>query len=132
MKDKSELNPVELLSEDTFRMAEEMCANLSSQLSIEKRGHAAFFNGAFIDLNSVGRRQILVTVAKVDGQPWLTLIADGKIPVTQRGLLVFKLPPDEDRRYVGRVRLCRRGLRAGDNPEQYFAMFDIEQDARQV
>ncbi|MGY6553826.1 MAG: hypothetical protein ACXIUM_04805 [Wenzhouxiangella sp.] len=130
MKDKTELSPLDLLSADTFRMADEMCANLSTQLSLDKRGQAVFFNGAFTDLRSVGRRQIRVTVADLGGQPWLTLIADREIPATQEGLLVFKVPPSDDRRYVGKVRLSRPGRRVGDDPEQYFAVFDIERDAR--
>lgn len=132
MKDKSDLSPLDQLSQDTFRMADEMCANLSTQLSIDKRGQAVFFNGAFTDLNSVGRQQIRATVAEIGGQPWLTLIADREIPPTQQGLLVFKVPPSDDRRYVGRVRLSRRGLRVGDDPEQFFAMFEVDRDARRL
>lgn len=132
MKDKSDLSPVDQLSADTFRMAEEMCANLSTQLSIDKRGQAVFFNGAFTNLHSVGHQQIPATVADISGQPWLTLISDQEIAPTQQGLLVFKVPPSDDRRYFGRVRLSRRGLRAGDDPEQFFAVFEIDRDVRRL
>lgn len=130
MKDDNELSPVDHLSDDTFRLAEDMCAKLSSKLSLDKRGHAVFYNGAFTDLLSIGRREIRVTVADLEGQPWLTLIAEEPIPATSDGLLVYRVPPSEDRRYVGRIRLSRKGLRGDEDQGRYFAVFDIIRDAR--
>lgn len=130
MKDKDELDPSEQLTADTFKRAEELCARLSSTLTLDKRGHARYFNGALVDLGSVSRRETLLTVADFADQPWLTLITEGALPLTEQGLLVYKVPPNDDRRYVGRIRISRPGRRHDDAPDRHFAVFEIVHDAR--
>jgi len=130
MKHDSDLSPVDQISQDTFRLAEKMCAQLSSTLTLDKRDRAVFYSGAFTDLGLPTRREFKVTVADLADQPWLTLIADAVLPVTERGLLVYKVRPDQDRRYLGRLHLCRTGKRQDDHAERFFAVFDIVRDAR--
>ncbi len=130
MKDKDQLQPSELMSSETLKLADEMCERLSTELSLDKRGQAVFYNGAFTDLKSVSRREYPVTVADLNGQPWLTLIAQDRLPETDDGLLVYRMPLQENRRFVGRVQLSRPGRREGDLPDQFFAVFDILRDAR--
>lgn len=130
MRDKNELNPVDQLSPDTFKRAEDLCARLSSQLSLDKRGQARFFNGALMDLGSLSRRETLLTVADFADLPWFTLITDQPLPTTEQGLLVFKIPPNEDRRYLGRIRVTRPGRRRDDGEDRHFAVFEIVRDAR--
>ncbi|TVS11671.1 MAG: hypothetical protein EA419_07475 [Wenzhouxiangella sp.] len=130
MKDKDELQPSELMSSETLKLADEMCERLSSELSLDKRGKAVFYNGAFTDLASAARHEHPVTVADLNGQPWLTLIGHDHLPETDDGLLVYRMPLQENRRFVGRVHLSRPGRREGDQPDQFFAVFDIRRDVR--
>lgn len=131
MKDeKDAMDPAEGLGEDVVRKAEDMCRSLSSSLSIDKRGEAAFYNGAFTDLDSLAHRQFPVTVADIGGQPWLTVISDTALPATGNGLLVFNVPPSDSRRYVGRMHAGRPGRREVDAHQRSFALFDILRDVR--
>lgn len=129
-RDDDELQPSDLLSEETLRKAEEMYRRLPSKLTLDKRGEGYYYHGAFTDLDSLSHREYRVTVADIGGQPWLTLISDTELPKTQRGLLVFNVPPRDGRRYLGRTQISRRGRRATDNADQFFAVFDIVRDAR--
>lgn len=129
-KDDDSLEPTDLLSEETLRKADELYNSLSSSLSIDKRGEAAFYRGAFVDLDSLAHRQYEVTVADIGGQPWLTVISDDQIPGTGNGLLVFNVPPGDHRRYIGRMQTGRRGRRESDQEHRFFAIFDILRDAR--
>ena len=130
-QDDDELRPSDWLTEDTIRRADEMYKNLSEQeLRLDRRGEAVFYHGAFTDLASVAQREFMVTVADLRGQPWLTLISELQLPKTEQGLLVFKIPPAEGRRYLGRVQKSRPGLRGTDDAGQFFAIFDIVRDAR--
>lgn len=130
MKRDDEWQARDLLSEQTLRKADEMYQSLSSRLSIDKRGEAAFYNGAFTDLDSLSHRQYPLTVVDIGGQPWFTLISDTELPETGNGLLVFRIPPQEQRRYLGRTSASRPGRRSGDTPGQLFTLFDILKDAR--
>lgn len=129
-KDDDALKPTDLLSEATLRKADELCSSLSSGLSIDKRGEAAFYRGAFVDLDSLAHREYQVTVADIGGQPWLTVISDDQIPATGNGLLVFNVAPGDHRRYIGRIQAGRQGWRESDQAHRFFAIFDILQDAR--
>lgn len=129
-KDDDGLQAPELLTEETFRLAEEMVERLPSKLSIDKRGKANFYNGAFTDLDSLAHREFSVTVADIEGQPWLTLISRGEVPKTANGLLVYNVPPREGRRYVGRTQASRPGRRQSDPTDEFFTVFDIVRDAR--
>ncbi|MFP4207202.1 MAG: hypothetical protein ACLFSC_00990 [Wenzhouxiangella sp.] len=129
-KDDDGLKPTDLLSEETLRKADELCHSLSSHLSIDKRGEANFYRGAFVDLDSLAHRQYEITVADIGGQPWLTVISHDPIPETGNGLLVFNVPPGDHRRYIGHIQTSRRGFRESDGDQQYFAIFDILRDAR--
>lgn len=129
-RDEDGLQPSDLLSDETLKRAEELYRRLPSNLALDKRGEAMFYNGAFTDLNSLSHREYLVTVADIGGQPWLTLISETELPKTERGLLVYNVPPRDGRRYVGRTQKIRKGLRHMDDAGQFFAVFDIVQDAR--
>jgi len=129
-RDEDELQPSELLTEETMRRAEELSAGLSEQFSLDRRGEAVFYSGAFTDLDSVAHREYRVTVADLGGQPWLTLISDQQLPLTNNGLLVYNIPPQEGRRYLGRIEKSRPGLRGAEDAGRFFALFDIVRDAR--
>lgn len=128
--DDDRLGPADWLSEETLQRAEDMYQRLSSQLQIDKRGEACFYNGAFTDLACLSHRQYPVTVADIREQPWLTLISDSELPKTDRGLLVYNVPPRDGRRYVGHTQDSRLGRRDADNPGRYFTVFEILRDAR--
>ena len=129
-RDDNGLKPSDLLTEETLRRAEELYRRLPSKLALDKRGEAMFYNGAFTDLDSLSHREYLVRVADIGGQPWLTLISDSELPKTKRGLLVYNVPPRDGRRYIGQTQKIREGRRQTDQPGQFFAIFDIVQDAR--
>lgn len=130
MKKEDSLEPTDLISDETVRKADEMCRSLGSGLSIDKRGEAAFYRGAFTDLDSLAHRQYEVTVADIGGQPWLTVISEVALPQTGNGLLVFHVPPGDHRRYIGKMEEGRRGRREADADHLFFGLFDILRDAR--
>lgn len=129
-KDDDALEPTDLISDETVRKADAMCRSLESSLSIDKRGEASVYRGAFTDLDSLAHREYEVTVADIHGQPWLTIISDVVLPQTRNGLLVFHVPPGDHRRYIGKMQEGRRGRRDADGDQQFFALFDILRDAR--
>lgn len=128
--DDDGLKSSDWLTDETLRRAEALCQRLPSKLGLDKRGGAMVYKGAFTDLNSLSRREYPVQVADIGGQPWLTLISDTQLPKTQRGLLVYNMPPREGRRYIGRTQQIRSGRRQTDDADHCFAVFDIVQDAR--
>ena len=129
-RDEDELQPSDLFTDETIRRAEELSAGLSEPLSLDKRGEGMFYNGAFTDLASVAHREYRVTVADLGGQPWLTLISEDELPLTNEGLLVYNIPPREGRRYLGQIQKTRPGLRGADHSDRFFAIFDIVRDVR--
>lgn len=130
MRDKDLPDPAERFSEETLRKAEQMCEGLSISLSIDKRGEATFHNGALKALDTMAQREFLVTVCDVSGQPWFTLISNDPLPVSDQGLLVFKITLSDDRRFVGKVLRGRPGLREEDAGDRYFTIFEPVEDVR--
>lgn len=130
MKNDDEMRPSDLLSKETLRKADEMYESLASRLAIDKRGEASFHAGAFTDLDSLARRQYPVTVVDIDDHPWFTLISEVELPATDNGLLVYQVPPREQRRYLGRTQPSKGGRRTNDPPDRLFTLFDILRDAR--
>lgn len=130
MRDKDLPDPAERFSEETLSKAEQMCKRLSTSLSIDKRGEATFHNGAVKALDVMAQREFLVTVCDVSGQPWFTLISNEPLPVSDRGLLVFKITLSDDRRYLGKLLKSRPGLREEDAGDRYFTIFEPVEDVR--
>ncbi len=122
--------PFDTLSSETLRKAEEMCAGLSTNLSLDRRGRARQYAGALADLDRLGGADIPVTVAEISDHPWLTLIADRPIPECQRALLVFRMPPSDNMKYLGRHGASQPGQRGADDQQRHIVQFDILRDAR--
>ncbi|QOC23562.1 hypothetical protein IC757_05330 [Wenzhouxiangella sp. AB-CW3] len=121
----------EALTDDAVRRAEEMCASLSTKLGLERRGQTTYFQGAISGVGDDERRFTKVTVAALDNDAHLTVIADHELPQTRKVLLVYRQAPGSDMKYLGVLRNQRTGNRQDDKPgEQQFARFEILQDVR--
>jgi hypothetical protein len=123
-------DPYDTFSGDTLRRAEEMCSGLSLELSIDRRGRCKFYNGAITDLDNPNGRNIRVTVADIEGCPWFTLIADQPLEACRKALLVFRVPPGVDMKYIGNHKDARPGKRGDQDKGRYVLTFNIERDAR--
>ncbi len=130
MRDKDLPDISERLSDETLKKAEELCQNLSSSLSIDKRGEVVFHDGAVKLLDTPLEMEYLVTVCEVSDQPWFTLIGDKQLPATAKALLVFKSQLASDSRYLGKLKEGREGLRTGDTGEKFFSIYEPVQDVR--
>lgn len=121
----------EALSDDTVKRAEEMCASLSTTLGLERRGQTTYYQGAVSDMSVSGGRFIKVTVAESGRERNVTVISDEALPESRKALLVYRMAPGNDMKYIGIVGSPRSGNRQDDEPgKQYFARFDILQDVR--
>jgi hypothetical protein len=123
-------DPFDTLTSDTLRRAEEMCAGLTSSLSLDRRGRSRFFNGAVADLDEPRGDNIAVTVAATDNQPWFTLISDQPLKACKNALLVFRSPPAEDMKYLGSYKDSKPGNRGEQDAGRYVVQFNILRDAR--
>jgi hypothetical protein len=121
----------EALSDETVKRAEEMCASLSTSLGLERRGQTTYYQGAVSDMSVSGGRFVKVTVAESGRERNVTVISDEPLPETRKALLVYRMAPGNDMKYIGIVGAPRPGNRQDDEPgKQYFARFDIMQDVR--
>lgn len=120
----------ETITSDTLRRAEEMCSSLSTSLGLERRGQTTYYPGAISDMNQSGSRFIKVTVAESNQNNTLTVVSDEPLPASNNALLVYRLAPAQDMKYMGRYRDSRRGVRREDTDEQHFTIFEIVQDVR--
>ncbi len=122
-------DPFETFSSHTLKRAEEMCAGLSSGLSLDRRGRSTFYQGAITDLDDTRRRTIPVTVVETDVRPWLTLISDLAVSSCKNALLVYRTPPSKDMKYVGRHKAAEPGKRGDDDRSRFVTRFEILRDA---
>ncbi len=121
----------EALTEDTVKRAEEMCASLSTSLGLERRGQTTYYQGAVSDMTADSGRFTKVTVAEAGRERNVTVISDVPLPETRKALLVYRMAPGDDMKYIGIIGSARSGNRQDDEPgNQYFARFDILQDVR--
>ncbi len=121
----------EALTEDTVKRAEEMCASLSTTLGLERRGQTTYYQGAVSDMTTNSGRFTKVTVAETGRERNVTVISDAPLSETRKALLVYRMAPGNDMKYIGSIGEPRSGNRQDDEPgQQYFARFDIQQDVR--
>jgi len=121
----------EALTEDTVKRAEEMCASLSTSLGLERRGQTTYYQGAISDTTTNSGQFTKVTVAEAGRERNVTIISDAPLPETRKALLVYRMAPGNDMKYIGTIGPPRSGNRQDDEPgKQYFACFDIIQDVR--
>ncbi len=123
-------DPFETFSNETLQRAEEMCAGLSSHLSLDRRGQAQQFSGAISDLDDPSGKYIPVLVAEVSDQPRVALISEQPLEPCRTALLVFRLTASGDMKYVGRHGRSRPGQRHEDHGQRHVVQFDILRDAR--
>jgi len=126
----SDKDPFEVVSEQTIQRAEAMCAGLESHLHLDRRGNARQYRGLLTDLDDPAQRDIPVTVAEVGQQAWVTVLTDRPFNACDTALLVFRMPPADDRKYLGRHGASRIGRRAGDDGDHYVLTFEIVRDVR--
>ena len=50
-------DPFDTFSSETMKRAEEMCAGLSLNMSLERRGHSKLYHGAVTDLDDPKKAQ---------------------------------------------------------------------------
>lgn len=121
----------EALTDDTVKRAEEMCASLSTTLGLERRGQTTYYQGAVSDMTTNSGRFTKVTVAETGRERNVTVISDAPLSETRKALLVYRMAPGNDMKYIGSIGEPRSGNRQDDEPgQQYFARFDIQQDVR--
>jgi hypothetical protein len=121
----------EALTEDTVKRAEEMCASLSTSLGLERRGQTTYYQGAISDMAANSGRFTKVTVAETGRDRNVTVISDAPLEETRKALLVYRMAPGNDMKYIGIIGSPRNGNRQDDEPgKQYFARFEIVQDVR--
>lgn len=121
----------EAVSTDTLKRAEEMCASLSTNLGLERRGQTTYYQGAISDMDAGKARFTKVTVAETGRNRVLTVISDEPLAETKKALLVYRAAPGRDMKYVGRHEASRPGTRQDDDPEEaFFTQYDILQDVR--
>ncbi|TVQ35211.1 MAG: hypothetical protein EA370_09555 [Wenzhouxiangella sp.] len=118
------------LTSETMRRAEEMCSGLSLNLSLDRRGQAKLYNGVVTDLDQPRGRNIPVVVAENGDKPWFTLVAEEPLEACRNALLVFRKPPNEHMKYVGRFKAGSPGQRGEEDRDRFVTTFDIIRDAR--
>lgn len=125
-------DPFNTLEDETLRRAEEMCANLGSGLSLDRRGQAMLYDGSVADLDDPIRRvnPVLVTVAETADQPWLTLVSDFPLKATRNALLVYKVPPGQHLKYTGEHGDSQPGKRGPADEGRFVVRFNIVRDVR--
>ncbi len=123
-------DPFDTLTSDTLRRAEEMCSGLSLNLSLDRRGKATLHNGVVTDLDQPRGRNIPVVVAEDGDKPWFTLVAEEPLLACSNALLVFRKPPNEIMKYVGRFKNASPGKRGEQDRDRFVTTFDIVRDAR--
>ncbi len=124
-------DPFDTFSSETLKRAEEMCAGLSLNMTLDRRGHSKHYSGAVTDLEDPHKRNISVMVAEVDNQPYFTLISDKPLNACRHALLVFRIPPNQDMKYVGKHGDSEPGKRGEEDQHRHVVRFDILRDARQ-
>ncbi len=122
-------DPFETFSSNTLKRAEEMCAGLSSGLTLDRRGRSTFYPGAITDLDDTRRRTIPVTVVETDDRPWFTLLLNEALGECKNALLVYRTPPSKDMKYVGRHKAAEPGKRGEDDSGRFVTRFEILRDA---
>lgn len=124
----------ESISSDTIKRAEEMCSSLSADLFLERRGQTTYYEGAISDMSDMSgsnSRFTKVTVAESGKTNMLTVISKSPLPESKKALLVYRLAPGQDMKYLGRNAASRPGTRQDDDSQAgYFSSFDIIQDVR--
>lgn len=123
-------DPFETLSDATMRRAEEMCSGLSMNLSLDRRGQALLYNGAVTDLDQPDGLNIPVVVAEDGDKPWFVLVAQEPLAACSNALLVFRKPPNQDMKYIGRFKNASPGKRGERDRNRFVTTFDIIRDAR--
>jgi hypothetical protein len=121
-------DPFDTFSKETLRRADEMCAKLSLDLRIDRRGRSRLYNGAVSDLDDPKGKHQSLTVAAVGDQPWFTLISDSPLQPCRHALLVFRKSPTDDVKYVGRLSESEPGKRGGEDANRFVTRFDILRD----
>ncbi|QKK03192.1 MAG: hypothetical protein HND55_11350 [Pseudomonadota bacterium] len=121
----------DFMSSDTLKRAEELCASMSSNLGLERRGQLVHCQGAVSDMAQSGDRFIEVTVADPDQGDTLTLISSKPLPASNNALLVYRPAPGSDRKYLGAHPESWLGKRQEDkdNPH-YITRYTILRDIR--
>lgn len=121
----------ETITSDTVRRAEEMCASLSTKLGLERRGQTTYYEGAISDMEASKVRFTKVTVAETGRNRALTVISEQPLPENRKALLVYRMAPGRDMKYLGRHKASRPGNRQEDREKnRFFTQFDIVQDVR--
>lgn len=121
----------ETITSETHRRAEEMCSSLSTNLGLERRGQTTYYQGAVSDMGAGNSRFVKVTVAESGKNKDLTVISETPLNETNKALLVYRLAPGQDLKYLGRHKDSRPGTRQDDDPEKiFFTQFKILQDVR--
>ncbi len=121
----------EALTSETVKRAEEMCASLSTNLGLERRGQTTYYQGAISDMTASKSRFIKVTVAESGRARNLTIISEAPLAETRKALLVFRTGPGKDVKYLGMHKDSRPGNRQDDEDKNlFFSQFDILQDVR--
>lgn len=123
-------DPFDTLTDETLRRAEELCSGLETQLSLDRRGKARFFRGALTDLDDLNKKDIPVTVAVIEDVPWFTLISQKSLPACKNALLVFRIPPAEDMKYIGKHGEFEPGKRGERDQGRFVVRFNILRDVR--
>lgn len=124
-------DPFDTFSSETMKRAEEMCAGLSLNMTLERRGHSKLYHGAVTDLDDPKKRNISVTVAEVDNQPYFTLVSDRPLTACRNALLVYRVPPSQDMKYVGKHGDSEPGKRGEEDQSRQVVRFNILRDVRQ-
>ncbi len=123
-------DPFDILGDSTLQRAEELCSGLGTNLSLDRRGKARFFRGALTDLDDPHKKDIPVTVAEIEHVPWFTLISDQTLPASNNALLVFRMPPSKDMKYIGKHAEFEPGKRGEQDQGRFVVRFNIIRDAR--
>ena len=123
-------DPYTSFNDDTLRRAEEMCKELGSGLSLDRRGQSQVFQGALTDIDDSGERRLAVLVVEQSDQPWVMMIADQPLERCRNALLVFRTGPGQDMKFLGRHDASRPGQRSGDEGK-HVCRFEILRDVRE-
>lgn len=121
-------DPYETFTSETMKRAEEMCAGLSSNLGLDRRGEAEMYDGAVTDLHAHHAEAKRIMVAEHGGGDVVVVVSYRPLPECDRALLVYRRGPTEDAKLIGRLETFREGQREEDrraNPKEYFARFHI-------
>lgn len=122
----------EFVDEETLKRADELVSSLSSTLGLERRGQTTYYQGAVSDMNQPGSRFIKVTVADSGkDNEQLVLVSERPLAASNKALLVFRVGPGHDLKYMGLTDESRPGQRQEDEDKnEFFTVYTINQDVR--